>query len=205
MAGVRPGPSTVAGLKWLAKVGPAPLGAWGIAMGWDRLRCIRMRGGCGRRAGWRRAHGRVARGRWCTRRGRGPVRRRGRGDGREAAGSRDVAALRGVRVDAAWLTARGREMVGPREMLVRADWRGELRWRERELRRAAIGRSRRAAPDGHVVPIEVELSEKSSARLKAVVELHSEWIAAGKSAAVIYAAATRRSPSACWPTARRPV
>ena len=36
MAGVRPGPSTVAGLKWLAKVGPAPLGAWGIAMGWGQ-------------------------------------------------------------------------------------------------------------------------------------------------------------------------
>ena len=37
---------------------------------------------------------------------------------------------------AAWLTARGRGMVGPREMLVRTDWRGELRWRERgELRR----------------------------------------------------------------------
>ena len=36
MAGVRPGPSTVAGLKWLARVGPAPLGAWGIAMGWGQ-------------------------------------------------------------------------------------------------------------------------------------------------------------------------
>ena len=36
MAGVRPGPSTVAGLRWLAKVGPAPLGAWGIAMGWGQ-------------------------------------------------------------------------------------------------------------------------------------------------------------------------
>ena len=37
---------------------------------------------------------------------------------------------------AAWLTARGRGMVGPREMLVRTDWRGELRFRERgELRR----------------------------------------------------------------------
>ena len=89
---------------------------------------------------------------------------------------------------AAWLTARGRGMVGPREMLVRTDWRGELRWRERgELRRRGhrpdlAGR----LPDGQVLPIEVELTEKSSARLKAVLELHSEWIAAGKSAAVIY-------------------
>ena len=36
MGKVRPGPSTVAGLEWLARVGPAPLGAWGIAMGWGR-------------------------------------------------------------------------------------------------------------------------------------------------------------------------
>ena len=89
---------------------------------------------------------------------------------------------------AAWLTARGRGMVGPRELLVRTDWRGELRFRERgELRRRGhrpdlVGR----LPDGQLLPIEVELSEKSSARLKAVLELHAEWISAGKSAAVIY-------------------
>jgi hypothetical protein len=79
-------------------------------------------------------------------------------------------------------------MVGPRELLVKADWRGELRFRERgELRRRGhrpdlVGR----LPDGQVLPIEVELSDKSSARLKAVLELHAEWISAGKSAAVIY-------------------
>ena len=89
---------------------------------------------------------------------------------------------------ATWLTARGRGMIGPREMLVRPDWRGELRWRERgELRRRGhrpdlAGR----LPDGQVLPIEVELSAKSSARLKAVLALHVEWISAGKSAAVIY-------------------
>jgi hypothetical protein len=79
-------------------------------------------------------------------------------------------------------------MVGPREMLVRADWRGELRFRERgELRRRGHrpdlgGR----LADGQLLPIEVELSEKSSARLKAVLALHSEWISAGKSGGVIY-------------------
>jgi hypothetical protein len=89
---------------------------------------------------------------------------------------------------ATWLTARGRGMVGPRELLVRTDWRGELRFRERgELRRRGhrpdlVGR----LPDGQLLPIEVELTEKSSARLKAVLELHAEWISAGKSAAVIY-------------------
>ena len=34
--------------------------------------------------------------------------------------------------------------------------------------------------------VEVELTEKSTARLKAVLGLHAEWIAAGKSPAVIY-------------------
>ena len=76
----------------------------------------------------------------------------------------------------------------PRELLVKADWRGELRFRERgELRRRGhrpdlVGR----LPDGQLLPIEVELTEKSSARLKAVLQLHAEWISAGKSAAVIY-------------------
>jgi hypothetical protein len=79
-------------------------------------------------------------------------------------------------------------MVGPRELLVRTDWRGELRFRERgELRRRGhrpdlVGR----LADGQLLPIEVELTEKSSARLKAVLGLHAEWISAGKSAAVIY-------------------
>ena len=189
MAGVRPGPSTVAGLKWLAKVGPAPLGAWGIAMGWGQAAVY--------------SHARRLRAEsWlamCSRtRGEGSLVYASRTGVRYA----DVAAAavekrpapvtwphcEACAWTAAWLTARGRGMVGPREMLVRTDWRGELRWRERgELRRRGhrpdlAGR----LPDGQVLPIEVELTEKSSARLKAVLELHSEWIAAGKSAAVIY-------------------
>ena len=189
MGGVRPGPSTVAGLEWLARVGPAPLGAWGIAMGW------------GRTAVYSHTHRLLAAG-WletCS---------RTHGEGSLVYASRAGVRFSGVTAaavekrpspvswphceacawTAAWLTARGRGMVGPREMLVRTDWRGELRWHERgELRRRGhrpdlAGR----LPDGQLLPIEVELTEKSSARLKAVLELHSEWIAAGKSGAVIY-------------------
>jgi hypothetical protein len=40
-----------------------------------------------------------------------------------------------------------------------------------------------------VLPIEVELTEKSSARLQAVLKLHAGWVAAGKSSAVIYVCA----------------
>jgi hypothetical protein len=189
MAGVKPGPSTVAGLKWLARVGPTPLGAWGIAMGWGqaavysharRLRRDSYLGMCSRTRG----EGSLV---YASRTG---VQRAGV---TAAAVEKRPAAVTWPHCEAcawtaAWLTARGRGMVGPRELLVRTDWRGELRFRERgELRRRGhrpdlVGR----LPDGQLLPIEVELSEKSSARLKAVLELHAEWISAGKSAAVIY-------------------
>lgn len=189
MGGVRPGPSTVAGLKWLARVGPTPLGAWGIAMGWGQAAVY--------------SHARRLRAESCL-----AMCSRTRGEGSLVYASRTGVRHAGVNAaaverrpapvtwphceacawTAAWLTARGRGMVGPREMLVRTDWRGELRFRERgELRRRGhrpdlAGR----LPDGLVLPIEVELSEKSSARLKAVLALHSEWISAGKSGGVIY-------------------
>jgi hypothetical protein len=189
MAGVRPGPSTVAGLKWLARVGPTPLGAWGIAMGW------------GRTAVYSHTHRLLAAG-WletCS---------RTHGEGSLVYASRAGLRFTGIAAaavekrpspvswahceacawTATWLTARGRGMVGSRELLARTDWRGELRFRERgELRRRGHrpdlgGR----LPDGQLLPIEVELTEKSSARLKAVLALHSEWISAGKSGGVIY-------------------
>jgi hypothetical protein len=189
MGGVKPGPSTVAGLKWLARVGPAPLGAWGIAMGWGQAavyshaRRLRVQGWLER----------------CSRtRGEGSLIYASRIGVRCAGVAAAAVEKRPAPVTwphceacawtAAWLTARGRGMVGPREMLVRLDWRGELRWHERgELRRRGHrpdlgGR----LPDGQLLPIEVELTAKSSARLKAVLALHAEWIAAGKSAAVIY-------------------
>ena len=134
MAGVKPGPSTVAGLKWLARVGPTPLGAWGIAMGWGqaavysharRLRtesCLAM---CSRTRG----EGSLV---YASRMG---VRDAGV---TAAAVERRPAAVTWPHCEAcawtaAWLTARGRGMVGPRELLARTDWRGELRWRERVL------------------------------------------------------------------------
>ena len=104
------------------------------------------------------------------------------------AGAGDVAARRGVCLDGGVADRTRSRDDRPTRDAGAADWRGELRWRERgELRRRGhrpdlAGR----LPDGQVLPIEVELTEKSSARLKAVLELHSEWIAAGKSAAVIY-------------------
>jgi hypothetical protein len=189
MGKVRPGAGSVAGLEWLARVGPAPLGAWGIAMGWGRTAVYSHT----RRllaAGWLET---------CSRtHGEGSLVYASRAGLRfsevlAAAVEKPPAPVSWAHCEACawtatWLTARGRGMVGPREMLVRTEWRGELRFRERgELRRRGhrpdlVGR----LPDGQLLPIEVELTEKSSARLKAVLELHAEWISAGKSAAVIY-------------------
>lgn len=187
-----PGPSSMAGLTWLAGVGPSPLEAWGVAMSWGR----------------RATYSHVSRLRSC---GLLDSCDRRRGQGSLVYATRSGAHECGVRVPfvdgepsphawphhdasawtAAWLTARGRELIGPRSMLNRREWRGELQWRERgELRRRGhrpdlAGR----LPGGGFLPIEVELSLKSSARLKAVCALHARWVSSGHCPAVVYVCA----------------
>jgi hypothetical protein len=86
-------------------------------------------------------------------------------------------------------------MAGPRELLVDDFWRGELEW----LERGGI-RRRGHRPDlagglragGPMLPIEVELASKSTPRLRAILALHASWIAAGKTAAVIYVCGTQK-------------
>lgn len=89
---------------------------------------------------------------------------------------------------AAWLTARGRGMVAPREIVLEDEWRGELRWREHGELRKRGHRPDLAVrlADGQVLPVEVELSAKSRRRFAAVLELHAGWIVEGRSGAVIY-------------------
>lgn len=191
---LRPGPATLAGLRWLATVGPAPMSAWRVAMGW------------GASASFSHA-ARLSASGWVARR---PMAR--------GAGSLLYVTRAGVRVAdvpavglasapaptswahheacawvAAWLTARGRRMTGPRELLLDASWRGELEWIERGgLRR------RGHRPDllgglpasERPMPIEVELAGKSQARLRAVLSLYASWIADGRTPAVIYACAS---------------
>lgn len=83
-------------------------------------------------------------------------------------------------------------MLGPREILNRDQWRGQLRWHERGETRRRGHRPDLAGQlaDGQLLPIEVELSEKSAPRLTAILKLHADWIAAGKSPAVIYVCAS---------------
>lgn len=192
MTGIRPGPATIEGLKWLAAVGPSPLEAWGVAMRWSqptvyshakRLRDSGWLHGCQRTRGeGSLVYATRAGARFCG--------------ARAAVVERAPSPVSWPHCDAsawasAWLTARGRGLVGPREMMLRGEFHGELRWRERgEMRRRGHrpdlgGR----LPDGAVLPIEVELTHKSPARLDAVLALHAEWVATGASPAVMYVCA----------------
>lgn len=184
--GSGPGPASIEGLRWLCRVGAAPLDAWRLAMGWApgnaRSHVARLT-----RAGWL---ARVAR----------PL----------GQGSLYYATPLGVRVAgvdlpaapapaptwwdhhdasawvAAWLSVRGREMIGPRELIASEAWRAELA--------PAPGAKRVIhTPDligtipGHLpAVVEVELTRKSRARLQAILGLYLGWIAAGKIGACVY-------------------
>ncbi len=194
MGAVRPGPASIAGLKWLAGVGPSPLGAWGVAMGWGR-RATYSHASRLRAAGWLASCERV-RGEgsliWATRAGV-------RWSGIKAApinsdpepnswAHHDASAW-----TAAWLKVRGRQMIAPREMLLQPEWRGQVQWREHYEPRKRGHRPDLAVrlADGGVLPMEVELTDKSPARLKAVLTLHRQWVLSGLSSGVIYICANQ--------------
>jgi hypothetical protein len=91
---------------------------------------------------------------------------------------------------AAWLTTRGRAIQGPREVLADPSWTGKLRWDDRNgFHRVGHRPDLACLVDGQRVAIEVELVQKSIARLRAILELHADWRAAGTSAGVIYVCA----------------
>ena len=190
----RVGPASLRGLVWLARVGPAPVEGWGCAMGWSRAVAFdharRLQN-----MGW------VSRSQ--TVRGEGALL---------------VATAAGVRMSAvpvtpapapaptswahllatgwvaAWLSARGREMVAPRELLVDPAWRGEISWRDGRGQHESGHRPDLAGglPAGGLLPIEVELQWKSKPRLRAVLALYAKWIAGGKTGAVMYVCSDQR-------------
>jgi hypothetical protein len=83
---------------------------------------------------------------------------------------------------AAWLTVRGREFIGGRELLERDGWSGEISWwdynghHESRHRPDLVG----IRADGRSVAVEVELASKSVERLRAILYRHAVWRAAGK-------------------------
>jgi hypothetical protein len=183
-----PGPATLEGLRWLARVGPAPIDAWGCAMGWA--------------PGNARSHAaRLTRERWIGRVARP------RGEGSLFFATRQGVHVAGVDVPpaptpapapiwwdhlsasawvAAWLTVRGRAMLAPRELTVDQSWQGEVK---------GVAGSRRLlhtpdlvgiVPGRRPAAIEVELARKSKARLRAILGLYWRWIASGKLGACVY-------------------
>jgi hypothetical protein len=88
---------------------------------------------------------------------------------------------------AAWLSARGRELQGCREVAADPSWRGELSWRDGKGHHRSGHRPDLAwRTDGGRVAIEVELARKATPRLEAILGLHARWRAGGETGGVIY-------------------
>jgi hypothetical protein len=184
---LRVGPGSLRGLEWLGRVGPSGVEAWAAALGWSRQTAF--------------SHARrledVG---WVTRcptvRGDGSlvvITRRGVCQtGLEVAAPRTPAPtwwahLHACAWAAAWLTARGRAMQGPREVAVDDSWTGELRWRDARGQRKAHHRPDLAwLVEGQRVAVEVELQRKSTPRLEAILALHQRWRSSGHTGGVIY-------------------
>ncbi len=187
MAELLPGPASLAGLEWIARVGPTPVEAWRSAMGWS----VSVAGSHARRLerqGWLERH-RMTRGH----------------------GSLLVATRRGVRMaglpvtapaapaptwwahdcacawTAAWLSVRQRDWRGPREVLADPRLKGQLEWPTGTGWRRSGHRPDLAAvmPTG-IVAIEVELQRKADKRLRAILSLYREWLTDRRIAGLIY-------------------
>jgi hypothetical protein len=178
------GPASLRGLTWLARVGPAPQGAWACAMGWVE-RVAR------RHAQRLEAHGWVRR---CVMTsGAGPLlvvtRAGAQMTGLElppasVPGPTWWAHWRGCAWTAAWLECRGREWLGQREVLELEHWSGQVRWSDRRGRQVAGHRPDLVARGS--TPIEVELARKSDSRTEGVMRMYGGWVAAGRIPGVMY-------------------
>ena len=185
---LRPGWGTMAGLRWLARVGPTPLDAWRCAMGWSEVAA--------------RSHARrLEREGWLA---RYPMRR---GDGCLFVATRVGVAVAGVPVRApgepaptwwahhcgvawmaAWLTVRPREFKGSRELLAFDTWSDTISWWDHKGHHESRHRPDLVGfrLDGRPIAVEVELAPKSIERLRGILFRHAVWRHAGKSNGVYY-------------------
>lgn len=184
---VGPGPSSVRGLEWLARVGPAPAEAWAAAMGWSARTAFshaeRLED-----AGWLHRH-RMTYGHGsllsASRRGVAMT-------GQPVAASRRPAPTWWAHLvasawTAAWLTVRDQDIQGSREVDADDSWIGEFRWRDGNGPHTAAHRPDLAVvAGGSRLAVEVELARKSTARLEAIIDLHGRWRAAGTTRGVLY-------------------
>jgi hypothetical protein len=171
----------------LARVGPSPLAPWRLAMGWSEV-AARSHARRLEHAGWVERQ-RMLRGQGslflATRRG---VRMTG-----AAVSAAAVPAptwwshLSACAWAAAWLTTRGWRILGCREVLADDSWSGRIRWHDQKGVHTAHHRPDLAVVfDAGVAAIEVELTQKSRARLEAILSLHARWYASGRTGGVIY-------------------
>jgi hypothetical protein len=184
---LRPGPGSMAGLRWLARCGPSPLDPWRYAMGWSEVAA--------------RSHARrLEREGWLE---RCPMTW---GEGSLFLATRKGVLMLGVLLiaastpaptswahdsacawTAAWLTVRGRMFLGQREVLSRPEWSGQLHWQDRNsFKRSGHRPDLVALRDSSRFAIEVELAGKSRPRLDAILKLHDDWIRGGKIGGAIY-------------------
>ena len=89
---------------------------------------------------------------------------------------------------AAWCTLRGREFLGPRELLISTEWAEPLKWQDRSGVKRSGHRPDLVGflPDGKPVTIEVELVAKSRSRLAAILGVHRGWSYTKNSRGVVY-------------------
>lgn len=87
---------------------------------------------------------------------------------------------------AAWLSVRGRGLIGPRELIADESWQGEVQASPGARRLIHTPDLVGVVPGRRPAAIEVELARKSKARLRAILGLHSRWIASGKTGACVY-------------------
>jgi hypothetical protein len=184
-----PGPASMAGLVWLARVGLAPMDVWACAMGWGE-RVARSHASRLECAGWVQRH-RLFRGEGSllivTRRG---VRMTGLSVSAPSAAleptwwAHDCACA----WTAAWLTVRrARDWRGPREVLTDPELKGTVQWSTRlNLRRAGHRPDLTAVAPAGLVAIEVELQRKSTNRMQGILTMYRRWIKERKIGGVAY-------------------
>ena len=191
---MRPGLASMGGLRWLCRVGPAPLEAWAAAMGWSESAAYSHARRLEREGWLERYPMRLGEGRLLVASGTGV-----RMSAVAVRAARAPTAPRWAQLSAtgwvaAWASARGREILGPRELLGDDDWRGVLRWSEAGEERELGHRPSLVVgvAGGGWSAVQVELERRSRPRSRAVLELYAGWIANGKTRAVMYVCSDRR-------------
>jgi hypothetical protein len=92
---------------------------------------------------------------------------------------------------AAWVSSRGHDLLGARELLDGDEWSGEISWRDYHGFKSARHRPDLVAcrRGGDQVAIEVELTKKSAERLPAILLRHAVWRSRGQTGGVGYVVA----------------